>query len=168
AAFGAGGFGDENSSEGQARGVVLDKLHVLQWSAGAIGKPHAVAGLDTGVGGEGENAAAASSAKDDGFGGDGLNLAGHELDGVDGVLVAEPVTAGDGVVGMLVKSVAWLGDACSAAFGRNCVAPHGVDLGDNRDVKFGIDFGDCDGSPEARPATSHQENVVVRYVHSNK
>ena len=236
--------------------MVLDKLHVLQWSARAIGEPHAVAGLDAGVGGEGKNAAAATGAKDDGFGGDGLNLAGHKFDGHDalhaaivhqelgdkpfvvtgdgvvfqsglkesvqhveagfvggkprahlfhaaesadgdvsvglaapraapmleaqqffggfldeglhGVLVAEPVAAGNGVVGVLVETVTRFNDTRCAAFRRNRVAPHGVDLGDHGDVEFGIDFGDSDGCPEARPATSDQENVVVRYIHSNK
>jgi hypothetical protein len=77
AALRAGGFGDEDACEGKARRMILDELHVLQGSAGAIGEAHAVAGLDAGVGGEGKNAAAAAGAEDYGLGGDGLNFAGH-------------------------------------------------------------------------------------------
>src|SRR5579859_89165 len=76
-AFGAGGFGDEDAGEGEARRMILNEFHVLEGSAGAVGEAHAVAGLDAGVGGEGENAAAATGAEDYGFGGDGLNFAGH-------------------------------------------------------------------------------------------
>src|SRR2546426_12349051 len=51
---------DENAGERKAGRMVLHEFHVLQRSPGAISQRHAVAILDVGVGGEGENAAAAT------------------------------------------------------------------------------------------------------------
>ena len=87
--------------------MVLNELHVLQRSARAIGQRHAIAGLDGGVGGEAEHAAAAARAQDDGLGGDRLNLSGGQLDRDHALHAAvvdqqfgdkELVVAGDGVV----------------------------------------------------------------------
>ena len=52
----------------------------LSGAPGAVGQGHAVAGLDGGVGGEGEDPAAAARAEDDRLGGDGLDPPRHQLD----------------------------------------------------------------------------------------
>src|SRR5215813_9813521 len=81
AALGARGFGDQNAGERQPGRMVLDELHVLEWDARVEGERHAVAVLDVRVGGERKNLATTAGADDHGFGEDGLNAAGHQLDG---------------------------------------------------------------------------------------
>ena len=88
-------------------------------------------------------------------------------EGFDGVLIAEPVAAGDGVVGVLVERVVGFDDAGGAAFGGDGVAPHGIDLGDDGDFEIGIEFGYSNGGAEASTTTSDQENVVGRNVHKD-
>jgi hypothetical protein len=89
-------------------------------------------------------------------------------EGFDGVLIAEPVAAGDGVVSVLVERVVGFDDAGGAAFGGDSVAPHGIDLGDDGDFQVGINFGYSYGRAEASTTTSDQENVVGRNVHKDK
>ena len=72
-----------STGERQAGGVILDELHVLERRPGPVGQGHAVAVLDVGVGGEGEDPAASARGEDDRFRGDGLHLARHQLDGDD-------------------------------------------------------------------------------------
>ena len=62
-------------------------------------------------------------------------------EGFDGVLIAEPVAAGNGVVGVLVERVVGFDDAGGAAFGGDGVAPHGINLGDDGDFEVWIEFG---------------------------
>ena len=76
AAFAAGGFRDQDAGAGQAGGVVLHELHVLERHAGAVGQGQAVAGLDGAVGGEGEDPAEPAGADDDGVGAQHVQLAG--------------------------------------------------------------------------------------------
>ncbi len=61
------------------------------------------------------------------------------------VLIAQPVAARDGVVGVLVQTVVGFGHTGRAAFGRNRVAAHGINLGNNGDAELGIDFGRRNG-----------------------
>jgi len=89
-------------------------------------------------------------------------------EGFDGVLIAEPVAAGDGVVGVFVERVVGFDDAGGAAFCGDGVAPHGIDLGDDGDFEVGIKFGYSYGGAEASTTTSDQENVVGRNVHKDK
>src|SRR5713226_5389463 len=51
----AGSLSNQNACSGQAGGMVLHELHVLQWHPSPIGDSHAVAGLDGTVGGKGED-----------------------------------------------------------------------------------------------------------------
>ena len=47
---------------------------------------------------------------------------------LDGLLVAQPVPAGDGIVGMLLEAVGRPDDSSRSALGRHGVAAHRVDL----------------------------------------
>src|SRR5207249_9600358 len=87
--------------------------------------------------------------------------------GFDGVLIAEPVAAGDGVVGVLVERVVGFDDAGGAAFGGDGVAPHWINLGDDGDFEIGVEFGYSYGGAEASTTTSDQENIVGRNVHKD-
>jgi hypothetical protein len=88
-------------------------------------------------------------------------------EGFDGVLIAEPVAAGDGVVGVFVERIVGFDYAGGAAFRGDGVAPHGIDLGDDSDFEVGIEFGYSYGGAEASTTTSDQENVVGRNVHKD-
>src|SRR5205823_1619152 len=88
-------------------------------------------------------------------------LLGGLLDeGLDGVLVAEPVAAGDGVVGVLVAAVVQGDDAGRPALGGDGVAAHRVDLGDDGDAQLRVGLGDGDGGTKPRAAAAHQHDVV--------
>ena len=252
AALAARRLGDEDPGAGKAGGVVLDELHVLERNAGAVGHRHPVAGLDRGVGGEGEDAAATAGAEDHGFrlhdahdagaqldGGDPLaapvldeearreplvvtlhlrvleggleervqhveaGLVGGvpgppdahaaegadgdaavllpapraapvlELDhlarglvheGLDGVLVSEPVGAADRVVDVIVEGVVLLDHGRGAALGGDRVAAHWVDLREHRDVEIGVGLGGGDDSPQARASAADDKQVVLKVV----
>src|SRR5437870_12408964 len=74
-ALGASRFRDENAREWQAGGMVLHELHVFERSARLERQRHAIARLDAGVGGEGKNTPAPTSAQDHAVRRDGLNSA---------------------------------------------------------------------------------------------
>ena len=76
-----GGLSDEDAGPRQPCGVILDKLHIFEGSTGPIRQRHPVTGLDSGVGGEGENASAAAGAEDDGFSCNDLQLTVVNIDG---------------------------------------------------------------------------------------
>ena len=63
----------------------------------------------------------------------------HE--GLDRILIAEPVAARDGVVRVLVETVVGRDGAGGAALRRDGVAAHRVHLGDHRDTQPGIRLG---------------------------
>jgi hypothetical protein len=77
-----------------------------------------------------------------------------------GVLVGQPIAAGDGVVGVLVEAVVGADDSGGSSFGGDRVATHGVDFGNHRDTEVGIGFGDGDGGSQPGSATPDQENIV--------
>ena len=64
---------------------------------------------------------------------------------LDGILIAQPVASGNGVVGMLVEAVVRGDDTRRAPLGRDGVAAHRVDLGNNRDAEMGMGLGDRQG-----------------------
>ena len=231
--------------------MVLHELHVLQGHSRAVGQGHAVTVLDVGIGGKREHLPATAGTEDDGLGGDGLDLARHQLNGhhalhaavlhqelgdeplvvpsdrpvferglkervehveaglvggepgtlllhsaegtnghppigfpapgatpvlqlkhftrslVDekfhGILVAHPVSAGDGVIGVFVQAVAFLDDGSSPAFRRHGMAPHGIDLGDHRHAQIGVNLGNGNGGSQACSSTTHQQHVMGRH-----
>jgi hypothetical protein len=67
-------------------------------------------------------------------------------EGFDSILVAQPVTSGDGVVGVFIEAVVCLDDPGGAALCGNGVTAHGVDLGNDSDAELGMHFHRCDGS----------------------
>ena len=87
--------------------MVLHELEVFQGTANAVGKGHAIAVFDGGIGGKWKNFARATRADNDGFGGDGTNGARADVEGrhaahpavVDEQRGDKPfVVSGDGVV----------------------------------------------------------------------
>ena len=80
----------------------------------------------------------------------------------DGVLVAQPVAAGNGVVDVLVEAVVGTDRAGGTALGGDGMAPHRVYLGNHRNPEAGIMLCDCDCRPEARTAAAYQYDVVRR------
>src|SRR5262249_8286519 len=80
---GARGRGNENGGAWQARGMVLNKLHVFQRDACAIGRRHSIPGVDRGVGGEREDSTAPSRAEDHSFANDRFDTAGIKIDRCD-------------------------------------------------------------------------------------
>jgi hypothetical protein len=53
---------------------------------------------------------------------------------LDGILIAQPVAAGNGVVGVFFEAVVGRYHTCGPALGRDCVAAHRVNLRDDRDA----------------------------------
>src|SRR5262249_9707839 len=80
-------------------------------------------------------------------------------EGFDGVLVAHPVAAGDGVVGVFVETVLGEGHPRRAALGRHGVTAHRVHLGDHGDAEPGVGLCDGDGRAQTRAAAAHQYDV---------
>ncbi|MEI2716659.1 MAG: hypothetical protein V9E98_06650 [Candidatus Nanopelagicales bacterium] len=83
AAFAAGTFGQEHAEAGQAGGVELVELHVLQGEAAAVGDGHAVAGERVGVGRGLEDLAEPAGGEDDALGLERVDLAGGQFVGDD-------------------------------------------------------------------------------------
>src|SRR5262245_32834239 len=79
--FAPRGLRNQNAGAWQARGMVLNKLHVFQRDACAIGRRHSIPGIDRGVGGEREDTTAASRAEDHSFADDRFDSAGIKIDG---------------------------------------------------------------------------------------
>ena len=94
-------------------------------------------------------------------------LGGFLDEGLHRVLVAQPVAAGDGVVGMLVQAVPGLDHRGGAALRRDRVAAHGIDLGDHRDAELGMRLGDGDGGAQARASAAHHEHVAGERIHAS-
>ena len=67
-----------------------------------------------------------------------VHLFAHE--GFNGILIAQPVPAGDGVVTVLIERVVSFHHPGRSAFGRDGVAAHGINLGDDRHAELGIGF----------------------------
>ena len=79
---------------------------------------------------------------------------------LDRVLVTEPVAAGDGVVGVLFERVVCSDRAGCAALGRDCVAPHGVDLRNHRHAEMGIGLGNSDRRPQTGRTAADEQHVM--------
>jgi hypothetical protein len=82
----------------------------------------------------------------------------HE--GFHGVLIAQPIPTGDGVVGVFVQAVFRGMHAGRAALGRHRVTAHWVHLGDDRYAEFWIGFGNRNGGTQAGATAADQHNVV--------
>ena len=85
-------------------------------------------------------------------------------EGFYGVLVAEPIAAGDGVIGVFVEAVFGKMDSRGATLSGHSVASHGVDLGHNSHAETGVGFRNGDGGPKAGSATADDKNIVRREV----
>ena len=91
----------------------------------------------------------------------------HQLDrrlrdeGLDRVLVTQPVAARHRVVGVLVQAVVGRDDRRSAALGRDRVAAHRVDLRHDRDAQPRVRLHDRDGGAQPGAAAAHHHHVVI-------
>ena len=79
---------------------------------------------------------------------------------VDRILITQPVAAGHGVVEVVIETVVVLDDAGGATLGRDGVAAHRVDLGDQGDTQVGVRLRNGDGG--AQPRTSGPDNNNIR------
>ncbi len=82
-ALAAGGLRQQDAEAGQAGGVELEELHVLQRQAVAPGDAHAVTGQGVGVRRRLEHLAGAAGGQDHGLGAEHVDLAGGQLVGDD-------------------------------------------------------------------------------------
>ena len=85
--------------------------------------------------------------------------------GFDRILITQPVAPGNRVVRVLIQAVARLDHGRRAAFGRNGVAAHRINLGDHGDGKAGKRFGHGDGGAQPRPAAADHQHVAGEDVH---
>ena len=56
-------------------------------------------------------------------------------------------------------------NGCGAAFGRDCVAPHGIDLGDHSNLQAGIGLDHCYRCPDAGEPPADNQDVVALKIH---
>ena len=82
-------------------------------------------------------------------------------EGLDRVLVGEPVSATDGVVAVMVVAVAGLDHCSGSALGRDGMRSHRIDLRDDTDGQVGIFLADGDRGSQAGTASPDDENVVT-------
>src|SRR5258706_6277750 len=71
-----------------------------------------------------------------------------------------PVATEIRYVAMLVETVVRFGHPRRPSFGRNRVAPHGIDLRHNRNAEFGINFGGGNSGAQSRPSAPYKKNVM--------
>src|SRR5216683_3067763 len=86
--------------------------------------------------------------------------------GLDHVLVGEIVRTLDRVEGVVLVAVLRPQGSCRAAFGRDGVAAHRVDLGDHRDLEPGVGVDRGDRRPEAGQPTADHQDVVALKIHA--
>src|SRR5579863_4901418 len=77
-----------------------------------------------------------------------------------GVLVAQPVAPGNGVVAVFFQAVVGADHRGRAPLRRYGVTAHRVHLGHHCDAQVGIFFRHGDGRPQASPSAANQHNVV--------
>jgi hypothetical protein len=82
----------------------------------------------------------------------------HE--GLDGILIAEPVAASNRVERVFVEAVVGSYRTCRTPLGGDRVAPHRVHLGHDGDVESWIEFGDRDSGAQTGAAAAYQHNVM--------
>src|SRR5699024_10149037 len=90
----AGGLGQQNAQSGEAGGVELEELHVLQRDAAVVGHGHAVAGQRMCIRGGLEDLAHASGGEDDRLGLEDVDLTGGQFVGHDACRTLDPVDLG--------------------------------------------------------------------------
>ena len=67
---------------------------------------------------------------------------------------------------MFVEAIVLRDSARGTTLSRNRVAPHRIDLRDHGYAELGVDFRYRDRCAETGTATTNQENIVRRNVHS--
>jgi hypothetical protein len=94
-----------------------------------------------------------------------LGAVGDEV--LDHVLLAQPVAATHRVVEVVLEAVGRELDPRRAAFGRDRMAAHRVDLRDQRDLQRRIGLCNGDRCPQACPATADDHHIRLVYFHAS-
>ena len=87
-------------------------------------------------------------------------LARFLYEGLDRILIAQPIAARNGVVGVLVEAVVRTDDTRRSTFGGDGVAAHRVHLGHDGDVEARIGFRDGNRGAQPRAAAADQHYIV--------
>ena len=80
-------------------------------------------------------------------------------------LIAQPIAPRNSVVRMLIQAVAGLDDCRRATFGRDGVAAHRIDLGNDGDAEAGEGVSHGDRRAQACTASTHHQDVAGERVH---
>ena len=83
---------------------------------------------------------------------------------LDDVLIPEEVGALDRVVAVHLEGIVFSFDGGGPALGGDRVAPHGVNLGDQRDGNVGIRFDGGDRGAQAGRSSPHDDDVVAEHL----
>jgi hypothetical protein len=81
---------------------------------------------------------------------------------VNGILVARPVAAGDGVIRVFVEAVVGSNRARSTTLRGHCVAPHRVHLRHDGDLEARVGFRDGNGRAQTGTTAAHQHHIMRR------
>src|SRR5215475_10765410 len=82
-------------------------------------------------------------------------------EGLDSLLVAQPIPARDSVVGMLLEAVARPDDPGRPTLSRHGMAAHRVDLRGDRHAQPRVGLRDGDGRTQPSSAAAHYQNVMT-------
>ena len=86
-------------------------------------------------------------------------------EGFDRILITQPVAPGNRVVRVLIQAVARLDHCRRAAFGRNGVAAHRINLGDHGDGEAGKCLSHGNGGAQPRPTAADDQHIAREDVH---
>jgi hypothetical protein len=84
---------------------------------------------------------------------------------LDGILIAQPIAARDGVVAVLVDGIVGFGHSGGATLRGNRMATHGIDLRNYGDSEMWIGFSNCDGCAQTCSAATNEQDIVGIGIH---
>jgi hypothetical protein len=80
---------------------------------------------------------------------------------LDGILIGHPIAAGDGVYGVVIEAVIGLDHGCGAPLGRDRVAAHRIDFGDDPHVQSRVFFADGYCGTQSRASATDDKYIVA-------
>jgi hypothetical protein len=87
-------------------------------------------------------------------------------EGLDHVLLAQPVAASHGIVEVRLQTVVRLRHCGGTPFGRHGMAAHGVDLGNQRNAQGRVGLGDRNGSAQSTTTSTDDGNINLNNLHT--